>query len=152
LPSTPLRCRGGRTRHGARYRIAWWLSRKDCAAAMGHRWHGVLLGVGRSRANGSSPVYVFRTTLIVNGAGRFEWVRDWDAQWLPVARDEPDMSIFDTVERQLIDRVVDRYRNTSGRQLVELAHDFPGWIHAWRGGGWPGGTRAVRVDLLGASH
>jgi uncharacterized phage-associated protein len=87
---------------------------------------------------GPAPIQELLATRDLEGAGRFEWVRDWDAQWLPLARDEPDMSIFDTVERELIDRVVDRYRNTSGRQLVELAHDFPGWIHAWHGGAGSG--------------
>jgi uncharacterized phage-associated protein len=85
-------------------------------------------------AFGPAPTQEPLATRDLSDAGRFEWVREWDAQWMPVARDEPDMSIFSDEECELIDRVVDRYRNTSGRQMVEIAHEFPGWIHAWRDG------------------
>jgi uncharacterized phage-associated protein len=83
---------------------------------------------------GPVPVQELLATRDLEAAGRFEWVLDWDCRWLPCISDEPDMSIFDPVERELIDGVIDQFRNTSGRQMVEEAHTFPGWIQAWRNG------------------
>jgi uncharacterized phage-associated protein len=83
---------------------------------------------------GPAPTQELLATRDLEAGGRFEWVREWDAQWTPVARDEPNMDLFSVEERKLIDRVIDQFRNTSGSQMVEAAHQFPGWIHAWRRG------------------
>jgi hypothetical protein len=44
------------------------------------------------------------------------------------------MDAFSEEEMAVIDRVIDDFRSTSGKQMVDDAHEFPGWIHAWRGG------------------
>lgn len=83
---------------------------------------------------GPSPVEELMATRDLEAMGRFHWEREWDQQLLPVADASPDLEIFEPSERDLIDEVVDRFRSTSGSQMVDDAHRFPGWLHAWRGG------------------
>jgi hypothetical protein len=59
---------------------------------------------------GPVPVQELLLTRDLEAAGRFEWVLDWDRRWLPCISDEPDMSIFEPVERELIDGVIDQFR------------------------------------------
>jgi uncharacterized phage-associated protein len=88
---------------------------------------------------GPSPVEELLATRDLEGAGRFRWEQDWDQRWMPVILGEPN-DVFEADEIDLIDDVIDRYRSTSGRQMVEDAHQFPGWLHAWRGGEGKGAT------------
>jgi uncharacterized phage-associated protein len=87
---------------------------------------------------GPAPVEELLAARDLEGAGRFRWEQDWDRQRRPVVEDEPRMELFDEDERALIDSVIDQFRNTSGRAMVEDAHAFPGWVHAWRGGAGEG--------------
>jgi hypothetical protein len=83
---------------------------------------------------GPAPEEELMATRDLEAAGRFEWVQDWDRRSMPVVHDTPRMRLFSEAQRQIIDEVIDRYRNTSGRLMVEEAHQFPGWLHAWRDG------------------
>jgi uncharacterized phage-associated protein len=83
---------------------------------------------------GPAPAEELLATRDLEAAGRFHWVQDWDRRSFPEVHDAPRMELFSHDERELIDRVVDRYRNTSGSQMVDEAHEYPGWVHAWRGG------------------
>jgi hypothetical protein len=84
---------------------------------------------------GPSPVEELLATRDLESRGRFSWEQDWDRRWMPVVSDhKPRMQLFTEDERHIIDSTLDRFRNTSGKQMVDEAHEFPGWIHAWRNG------------------
>src|SRR5215208_5417596 len=61
---------------------------------------------------GPSPAEELLATRDLEGAGRFHWEQDWDRRWMPVTEDEPRIDLFEPQERDLIDQVIDRYRNT----------------------------------------
>lgn len=70
----------------------------------------------------------------LEAGGRLEWINEWDRQQIPVARDEPDLSLFTAEQIALVDDQLDRYRLVSGAVMVAEAHEFPGWVYAWNGG------------------
>lgn len=130
-----------RDRHAGvgRIKLAKLLWRIDFSAywQLGHSISGATY---QADQYGPAPAEELLATRDLEAAGRFEWAQDWDRRYLPVVHDAPQMELFSIDERELIDRVVDRYRNTSGRQMVEEAHEFPGWLHAWRHGEGKGTT------------
>ncbi|MBB4664205.1 type II toxin-antitoxin system antitoxin SocA domain-containing protein [Conexibacter arvalis] len=83
---------------------------------------------------GPVPAQEMMATRDLEAAGRFEWENDWARRRAPIARDEPRMEMFTVEERALIDDVIERHRNENAAQMVEDAHLFPGWVHAWRDG------------------
>lgn len=70
----------------------------------------------------------------LESASRLEWVNEWDRQQIPVALDDPDLSLFTAEQIALVDDQLDRYRMVPGAVMVAEAHEFPGWRHAWRNG------------------
>lgn len=83
---------------------------------------------------GPVPAEEMLATRDLEASGRFAWENDWNRRRLPIARDEPQMGLFTAEERALIEDVIDRHRGESAKQMVDEAHLFPGWIHAWRDG------------------
>lgn len=63
--------------------------------------------------------------------GRFDWRNEWDKQELPIALDAPQLDVFAPREVALADEQLDLYREVSGDAMVEEAHRFAGWVHAW---------------------
>ena len=83
---------------------------------------------------GPKPVGELLATRELEGELRFEWANPWDRMEVPVAKDDPRMDEFEPWERELIDSVADRYRDVTANAMVEEAHRFPGWVHAWDDG------------------
>lgn len=60
------------------------------------------------------------------GALRVTQVKEWGEDYAPTeiykSVTEPDMSVFDTGEIKMLDRVIRRYGRLNGEQLSQLAH------------------------------
>lgn len=61
-----------------------------------------------------------------------------------------DLSSFNEVERGIVEEMLEKYRTWTGKQLVDLAHEFPGWKLANRGGDIP--LRSVHISVKGPNH
>lgn len=62
----------------------------------------------------------------------------------------PDLSVFSEGEREVIEEMLSKYRTWTGKQLVDLAHEFPGWKVAKRGGDVP--LRSVHISAKGPNR
>lgn len=83
---------------------------------------------------GPSPVDELLATRDLEAQGRLEWRNDWDVQQIPIAVDTPRLGVFTAEQLALVNDQLDEYRHVTSRAMVDEAHDFPGYIHAWRGG------------------
>jgi hypothetical protein len=84
---------------------------------------------------GPSPVDEMLALRDLQGQQRLELRNEWDRQQIPVAVGEaPRLELFSAAQISLVDEQLNRYRHVTGRGMVEEAHEFPGWQHAWRGG------------------
>jgi hypothetical protein len=63
--------------------------------------------------------------------GRLEMQPGYDRQEIPVALEPPDTDVFTPEQLEHIDRLIERYRDFTSAQLVDVAHEFPGWIFAY---------------------
>lgn len=70
----------------------------------------------------------------LQAAGYLELVNEWDQQLIPVAKKTPRLELFTRDQLAIIDAQLDQYRYVSSRVMVDEAHEFPGWQHAWRDG------------------
>jgi hypothetical protein len=71
----------------------------------------------------------------------------YDKQKLPRAQRPPDTASFAEGELAVVDEVLDRYRTWTSKQLVDLAHEFPGWKLARQGQDVP--YRTVHISVEG---
>lgn len=83
---------------------------------------------------GPAPVGELLAARDLQAQGRLEWVNEWDRQQIPVAVGEPDLDLFSAAQIALVDDQLERYRFVAGAVMVAEAHEFPGWLHAWRAG------------------
>ncbi|MGD9735914.1 MAG: type II toxin-antitoxin system antitoxin SocA domain-containing protein [Solirubrobacterales bacterium] len=84
---------------------------------------------------GPAPVNEMLALRDLEGAGRLELLNEWDQQQIPVAVGVPaDLNVFAAAEIALVDDQLRQYRLVTARAMVDEAHEFPGWINAWRGG------------------
>lgn len=84
---------------------------------------------------GPSPVGEMLALRDLEGEDRLELRNEWDRQEIPIAKGEPaDLDLFSAAQIALVDSQLTQYRFVSGRGMVEEAHEFPGWLHAWIGG------------------
>jgi hypothetical protein len=84
---------------------------------------------------GPVPVQELLTLRDLEAEGRLEIRNEWDHQQVPVAIGRgPNLGLFTAAEISLVDDQLDRYRFVSARTMVDEAHEFPGWINAWRRG------------------
>ena len=64
--------------------------------------------------------------LAKKGTLRVETIQEWGADYAPTevyqCTTKPDMSVFDSEEIKILDRVARRYGNLNGEQLAELSH------------------------------
>jgi hypothetical protein len=63
--------------------------------------------------------------------GRLEMQPGYDRQEIPVALEPPHTDVFTPEQLEYIDRQIERYKEFTGAQLVDVAHEFPGWIFAY---------------------
>jgi hypothetical protein len=84
---------------------------------------------------GPAPTEELLAARDLEAAGRLRWETRWDKERLPIAQGRPpDMEVFQPRARELIDETLDRYRGASASEMVEEAHQFIGWVNAWRDG------------------
>jgi hypothetical protein len=76
---------------------------------------------------GPAPVDELLALRDLEAAGRLILEPGYDKQRLPRAQRPPDTSLFNADELAVVDELLDRYRTWTGKQLVDLAHEFPGW-------------------------
>jgi hypothetical protein len=83
---------------------------------------------------GPVPVGELVAALDLEADGRLQWANEWDRQQIPVPHDEARLSYFTAEQIALVDDQLERYRFVTGSAMVDEAHEFPGWKHAWRDG------------------
>lgn len=84
---------------------------------------------------GPSPVDELLALRDLVEQGRLELRNEWDRQQIPVAIGEPPrLGVFTAEQIALVDQQLSQYRYVTGKAMVDEAHEFPGYIHAWRDG------------------
>jgi hypothetical protein len=89
---------------------------------------------------GPAPVDEMLALRDLEGSGYLVLEPGYDRQRLPRAKRPANTSLFDPSELAVVDELLDRYRAWTGKQLVDLAHEFPGWKIAERGDDIPYAT------------
>jgi hypothetical protein len=74
----------------------------------------------------------------------------YDRQKIPRAQRPARTSVFSRGELAVVDELLDRYRTWTSQQLVDLAHEYPGWKLAQRGRDVP--YRSVHISATGPSR
>jgi uncharacterized phage-associated protein len=80
---------------------------------------------------GPAPADELLITRDLETQGRLEWETGYDKQKIPVPVTPANTDLFTSQELEYVDSLIDRYRDFTGKQLVDVAHEFPGWIFAW---------------------
>lgn len=83
---------------------------------------------------GPAPTDEMLATRDLESRGHFAFEPGWDRQQLPIAKRSADTDLFTARELELVDELLARYQHRTAGELVEEAHRFPGWQHAWRNG------------------
>jgi hypothetical protein len=84
---------------------------------------------------GPAPVEEMLALRDLEGEGRLELRNEWDQQQIPIAIGEPpNLDVFSAAQIALVDDQLRRYQWVTARTMVDEAHEFPGWINAWRKG------------------
>jgi hypothetical protein len=96
---------------------------------------------------GPSPVEELLAVRDLEGSGDLVMEPGYDKQKLPRAQRPPATASFAEGELAVVDEVLDRYRTWTGNQLVDLAHEFPGWKLAQQGQDIP--YRTVHISAEG---
>jgi hypothetical protein len=76
---------------------------------------------------GPSPVDELLAVRDLESTGGLEMEPGFERQKLPRAQRPPRTEVFSAEELHLVDDVLTRYREWTGRQLVHLAHQHPGY-------------------------
>lgn len=74
----------------------------------------------------------------------------YDKQQLPHANRPANTSVFDEQELSIIEEMLRKYRSWTGSQLVDLAHEYPGWKLAKRGAEIP--YHSVHISATGPTE
>lgn len=69
----------------------------------------------------------------LEGSGYLVLEPGYNTQRLPRANRPPDGATFSQEELAVIDEMLSRYQTWTGKQLVDLAHEYPGYRIAQRG-------------------
>lgn len=83
---------------------------------------------------GPNPVDELTTVDDLRANRQFDWEPGFDKSKRAKALRDPYLEIFETRELELVDELMKRYRNHTAKQLVDIAHKFPGWVFAWNEG------------------
>jgi hypothetical protein len=86
---------------------------------------------------GPAPVDELLALRDLEGSGALVQEAGYDRQKLPRAQRPSDTTEFTEGELAVVNEMLDRYRAWTGSQLVDLAHEFPGYKIAKRGGEVP---------------
>jgi hypothetical protein len=96
---------------------------------------------------GPAPVDELLALRDLEGSGYLVLEPGYDRQRLPRAQRPPDTEVFSDDELAVVDELLERYRGWTGKQLVDLAHEFPGYRIVERGAEVP--YRSVYISAQG---
>lgn len=96
---------------------------------------------------GPAPVDELLALRDLEGSGYLILEPGYDRQRLPRAKRPPNTELFDEGELAVVDEMLGRYRTWTGKQLVDLAHEFPGYRIAELGQDVP--YRSVHISAEG---
>lgn len=96
---------------------------------------------------GPSPVDELLAVRDLESRGHLVFEPGYEKQRLPRAKRPSDTAVFTKAELALVDEIVSRYRKWTGSQLVDLAHEYPGWKLTPRGGAI--GYHTVHISVHG---
>ena len=82
---------------------------------------------------GPAPVDELLALRDLEDSGYLSLEPGYQRQRLPRAQRPPNTEHFTADELAVVDEMLDRYRAWTGKQLVDLAHEFPGYKIAERG-------------------
>lgn len=83
---------------------------------------------------GPSPVDELLAVRDLQDQQRLELRNEWDRQQIPIAIAEPRLDLFSATQISLVDEQLHQYRHVTAQAMVDEAHEFPGWLHAWQAG------------------
>lgn len=118
----------------SRMKLAKLLWRIDFEA---YARHGQPVSGTRYHADelGPAPTDELTATRDLQADLRFEWAHPFDRMEQPVAKDDPHLEVFtEPWVLPLVDEVMGDYVHVTAKQMVDEAHRFPGWLHAWDDG------------------
>lgn len=84
---------------------------------------------------GPAPVEELTTIRDLEAQGRLRMEPGFDKQEIPVALVDADTDVFTSEQLDYINRQIARWKDFTGKQLVDVAHEHPGWIFAREHGG-----------------
>jgi hypothetical protein len=96
---------------------------------------------------GPAPVDELLALRDLEGSGYLVLEPGYERQRLPRAKRPPNTKVFGRNELALVDEILDRYRAWTGKQLVDLAHEYPGYRVAEMGHEIP--YRSVYISTEG---
>lgn len=96
---------------------------------------------------GPSPVDELLAVRDLEGSGALSMEPGYDRQKLPRAHRPADTALFTQGELAVVDEMLDAHRASTGQQLVDLAHEFPGYKIAKVGQEVP--YRSVHISAAG---
>lgn len=99
---------------------------------------------------GPAPVEELLAVRDLVDGGSLEVLPGYRNQQLFHSLRPPDLSLFNDGEREVIEEMLRKYRTWTGKQLVDLAHEYPGWKIAKRGGEIP--LRSVHISVKGPNR
>lgn len=76
---------------------------------------------------GPAPVDELLALRDLEGSGYLVLEPGYDRQRLPRAQRPADLSVFTEGELAVVNEMLDQHRASTGKQLVDLAHEFPGY-------------------------
>jgi hypothetical protein len=76
---------------------------------------------------GPAPVDELLALRDLEAAGDLAMEPGYKRQRIPRAKRPPNVALFSTDELSIVNELVERYRDWTGKQLVDLAHEFPGY-------------------------
>lgn len=82
---------------------------------------------------GPAPVDELLALRDLEGSGYLALEPGFKRQKLPRAKRPPNTKVFGQDELAIVDELLDRYRGWTGKQLVDLAHEYPGYRIAEEG-------------------
>ncbi|HEV7938845.1 MAG TPA: Panacea domain-containing protein [Solirubrobacteraceae bacterium] len=84
---------------------------------------------------GPAPSDELIVTRDLEARGDLEWETGYDKQGIPVPLRPAKTALFTSQELEYVDSLIERYKSFTSKQLVDIAHEFPGWVFAWKHGG-----------------
>jgi hypothetical protein len=80
---------------------------------------------------GPAPVDELIITRDLEARGDLEWEAGYERQAIPVALRPAKTGLFTPEELRYVDSLIERYKLSTGKDLVDVAHKFPGWVFTW---------------------